>query len=467
VAQDPKHKALEINLDKSIYGAFAEIGAGQEVVRHFFRAGGAAGTIAKTMSAYDMKFSDDIYGKEPSGRYVCESRLVKMLEHEYSLMLERLDSRAADTRFFAFADTVAAKSYSGKGESHGWMGLRFQHDPKAAASEVIIHVKMLDIENVQQQEALGVIGVNLVYAAYKHSEDRERFVTELMDGLTTERLEIDMIRVSGPAFSKIDSRLLSLELVKRNYCQAVMFAADGKVLQASDALYKKNIILCRGSYRPPTLVNLDMLERGQACFQKLLGSDKGEILVLPEISMNNLRDRGEVDNEDFLARVDLLTVLGRPVLITNYQDFGDLNDFISTYNRAQVAFVMGYYSVSELFDETKYLNVKDGILGSLGRLTGHNTRILVYPSKEDDGEGVNTVDSLKKNAATDTLVEYLRKTGKLHDITDYSKQHFSIWSRVVLKMIQEGQPGWESMVPPSVAKRVKEKCLFGYPCETN
>lgn len=464
MANDPKHKALEINLDRSIYGAFAEIGAGQEVVRHFFRAGGAAGTIAKTMSAYDMKFSDDIYGREESGRYVCESRLCTMLKHEYSLMLERLDGRAADTRFFAFADTVAAKSYSGKGESHGWMGMRFQHEPKAAASEVIIHVKMLDVENVQQQEALGVIGVNLVYAAYKHAEDRESFVTELMDGITPERLEIDMIRVSGPAFAKIDSRLLSLELVKRDYCQAVMFAADGKVMQASDALYKKNIVLCRGSYRPPTLVNLDMLEKGKTSFKKILGKDSGEILVLPEISMNNLRDRGEVDNEDFLARVDLLTVLDCPVLITNFQDFAGLNDFISTYSRAQVAFVMGYYSISELFDHKNYLSVKDGILGSLGRLTGHNTRIMVYPSKQDEGEGINTLDSLKLDEATDMLVKYLRKTGKLCDISDFSKEHFAIWSRVVLKMIQEGQPGWESMVPAPVAKRVKEKCLFGYPC---
>lgn len=464
MAKDPKHKALEINLDRTIYGAFAEIGAGQEVVRHFFRAGGAAGTIAKTMSAYDMKFSDDIYGKETSGRYVCESRLVKMLSHEYSLMLERLKSRAGDTRFFAFADTVAAKSYSGKGESHGWMGIRFQHEPNSEASEVIIHVRMLDKENVQQQEALGVIGVNLIYAAYRHAEDRESFVTELMDGLTTERLEIDMIRVSGPAFAKIDSRLLSLELVKRDYCQAVMFAADGQVLQASDALYKKNVLLCRGSYRPPTLVNIDMLEKGQAAFKSVLGKEAGEVLVLPEISMHNLRERGEVDNEDFLARVDLLTVIGRPVLITNYQDFAGLNEFISTYNRGQVAFAMGYYSLTELLDESKYTSVKEGILGSLGRLTGHNTRILVYPSKEDDGEGINTIDSLKLTESTMILVKYLRQTGRLVDIKDFSKEHFSIWSRVVLKMIQDGQPGWEGMVPPQVAKRVKEKCLFGYPC---
>jgi len=465
VGKDPKHKALEINLDKSIYGAFAEIGAGQEVVRHFFRAGGAAGTIAKTMSAYDMKFSDDIYGKEPSGRYVCESRLGKMLHHEYSLMLERLDGRANDTRFFAFADTVAAKSFSGKGESHGWMGMRFQHSPKAEASEVVIHVKMLDNENVQQQEALGIIGVNLVYAAYKHSEDRENFVTELMDGLSTDRLEIDIIRVSGPAFSKIDSRLLSLELVKRDYCQAVMFSADGKVMQASDAIYKKNVLVCRGSYRPPTLVNLDMLDKGKDCFQKILGDKNGDVLVLPEISMHNLRDRGEVDNEDFLARVDLLTVIGHPVLITNFQDFSDLNNFISSYNRAQVAFVMGYYPVSELFDEKKYLNVKDGMLGSLGRLTGHNTRILVYPSKQDEGEGINTIDSLSVSSSTHKLVEFLKETNKLTDITTFNKEQFSIWSRVVLKMIQEGQDGWEDMVPKAVAKRVKEKCLFGYPCK--
>jgi len=244
-----------------------------------------------------------------------------------------------------------------------------------------------------------------------------------------------------------------------------MFSADGKVMQASDAIYKKNVLVCRGSYRPPTLVNLDMLDKGKDCFQKILGDKNGDVLVLPEISMHNLRDRGEVDNEDFLARVDLLTVIGHPVLITNFQDFSDLNNFISSYNRAQVAFVMGYYPVSELFDEKKYLNVKDGMLGSLGRLTGHNTRILVYPSKQDEGEGINTIDSLSVSSSTHKLVEFLKETNKLTDITTFNKEQFSIWSRVVLKMIQEGQDGWEDMVPKAVAKRVKEKCLFGYPCK--
>ena len=288
----PKQKAFQINLDTTIYGSFAEIGAGQEVVRHFFRAGGAAGTVVKTMSAYDMKFSDDIYGQEKNGgRYVSESRILKMLEHEFSLLEERLEDRRDTTCFFAFADTVAAKSYGRKTRHHGWMGLRFQHEPTAPVSEIMIHVRMLDKENLQQQEALGYIGVNLIYACFHHTGSRELFVHSLIDNLSTDRIEIDMIRIQGPAFRGRDSRLFSLELVKRNFCKAVMFDAKGQVLQASDALYGKNVVLCRGSYRPPTLLNLDMLEKGTKSFREEINSDGKDILVVPEISMSKLVER--------------------------------------------------------------------------------------------------------------------------------------------------------------------------------
>jgi len=462
-----RQKALEINLDSKIYGTFAEIGAGQEVARHFFRAGGAAGTIAKSISAYDMTMSDAIYGKEASGRYVCEHRLQKMLDKEYEMLVERLSqTKSSETTFFSFANTVAAKSFKGTGENHGWIGIKFQHRPKANPSQVILHVQMHDAENIQQQEALGMIGVNLIYGAYFESKDREKFVQGLMDGLTTSRIHIDMISVSGEAFKGMDSRLLCLELVKRKLCQAVLFEANGDVLQASEVLYKKNVLVLRGGYRPPTNLSLDMLEKGLKKFKLSLSQDEKEnILVLPEISMSQLLDRGQVDNEDFLARVDLLGALGQKVLISNSDSYSDLNQFISKYGKKKIGFVVASYTLEEILNPQKYVDTKFGIMGSLGTLFEPNTKLYVYPGTDDNTLEPKTIESINLSDELIFLMVYLKDNNFIEDIEDFNPEVISIWSRKVLKMIQDGTPGWESMVPKSVAKTVKTKCLFGAKCD--
>ena len=450
-------------MDSEIYGAFAEIGAGQEVVRHFFRAGGAAGTVAKTMSAYDMKFSDDIYGRESGGRYVSESRILKMLKHEFGLLQKRLKDRSDHTCFFAFSNTVAAKSYQRKTENHGWMGLHFQHAPKSPVNEIILHVRMLDKENIQQQESLGFIGVNLIYACFKHTESRETFVKSLMDNLSSDRIEIDMIRIHGPVFKGLDSRLFSLELVKRDFCKAVMFDSQGSVLQASDALYKKNVVLCRGSYRPPTLLNLDMLEKGTQSFKKdIKGKKIEDILVLPEISMSKLVERdGELDNQDFLARVGLLNALGYNVLISNYKYYWELTTFVSTYNRQNIAYIMGVYNLEEFFYEVKTHENEIGILGALGQLIGRKTTLYIYPASEVISPSCVTYEMAQVNDAIKLLLNYLSKTKRIKNIEDVDKNVLSIWSREVLKMIEQGTPNWGKSVPKIVETEVKRKKLFG------
>lgn len=456
---DAKQKALRINLDSSIYGSFAEIGAGQEVVRHFFRAGGAAGTVAKTMSAYDMKFSDDIYGKEPSGRYVSQKRLEKMLDHEFRLLEERLNDRCDETRFFAFADTVAAKSYRGKGECHGWLGLKFQHESCKAPSVLKIHVKMFDRENLQQQEALGLVGVNLITAAYYRLDNRESFVKTLMEGIGPDRIEIDYINLEGPAFENVDARLYSLELVKNNFCQAVIFDEKGEVLQASDALYKKNVLVCRGSYRPPTLVNIDMLDKGLEAFKKDVAKNEiKDILILPEISMSKLasRDGGNIDNEDFLARVELLNGLGHNVMISNYEHFSELNDFIKNYNRGKVGIVLGHYNLYEVFDDKV-----ENVLHLISRMVGKNSTVYVYPAKDNKTGKMLCYDDLPVDKSKLTLLEYLEQDSFFKKISNHNEKVFGIWSREVMKMITSGTDGWEKMVPESVAKNVKENSLFG------
>lgn len=462
-----RQKALEINLNPNIYGAFAEIGAGQEVARHFFRAGGAAGTIAKSISAYDMTMSDAIYGKENSGRYVCEERLQKMLDTEYELLIDRLTSiRHKDTTFFAFADTVSAKSYKGTGENHGWIGIKFQHKPNAKPSQVIIHISMLDAENTQQQEAIGVLGVNLMYAVYHDVKDRENFVSGLMDGLTTSRVQIDMIRAKGEAFKDVDSRLLCLELVKRKLCEAVIFDVDGEVLQASDVLYKKNVLVARGGYRPPTNLSLDMLECGLRKFKNSLDVDqKDNIIVIPEISMSLLLDRGKVDNEDFLARVDLLAALGQKVLISNSESYSDLNMFFTKYAKRNIAFVMASYNLEEILNVSKYQDSKFGLVGSLGTLLEPRTKLYIYPGCDDQTQDITTIETMNVAPELSFLLLYLKENSYIENITDYNPDVVQIWSRKILKMIQDGEEGWEQFVPASVAKTVKKKCLFGAKCD--
>ncbi len=462
---DPRQKAFEINLRPEIYGSFAEIGAGQEVARQFFRAGGAAGTIAKSMSAYDMAISDEIYGK--SDRYVAKERLERMLAREFDQLVQRLEkARGDETCFFVFADTVAATSFKYKTSGHGWLGVRFQHKPNAKASQIVIHVEMFDQINLQQQEALGILGTNLIHSCFTYSKDRETFISALLDYLGKERLSIDFIDTQGPAFEGTDTRLWLLELVKQAYCGAVMFDQEGHACQPKDELYKKNILISRGSYRPPTLFNIDMLEQGHKKFSELLGDkEKDNIIILPEISMNKLKERGEVISEDFLARVDLLGSLGHHALITSYETYGDLNYYLAQCTKMDIAYAMGFYNLQEVFDEKNYSKHFGGILGSLGALLARRTRLFVYPALNEKNNMILSSMEVKRTDNQHLLLKYLREEKLIHDIEDFNQDAFKIWSRVVLKMIQNNEKGWEKMVPACVAKEVKEKCLFEFPCE--
>ena len=375
-------KALTINLEGTRYGTIAEIGAGQEVSRIFFQVGGASGSIAKTMSAYDMTFSDAIYGKAP--RYVSRERLQTMLDHEYRLLKERLSEKRGDrTRFFVFADTVAARSFKGTTDGHGWLGIRFQHSPLAEPSDIIIHVRMWDKENVQQQQAIGIVGVNLIYAAFNYATDPQQLIQSLVDGIGSDRVEVDMVRVSGPAFAQVDNRLLSLRLVQYGLTNAVMFAPDGEVLQPSEVLYRKAVLVERGSFRPVTHVNVDMLNCATAQFvQEPLVKGK-EVIVLMEITMNNLLAAGELDAHDFLSRVDLLADIGFTVLISNYSEYYRLTSYFRRYTKEMIGVAMGINNLLEIFNEKYYDNLEGGILESFGRLFRNSVRLYIYPMRQD------------------------------------------------------------------------------------
>jgi hypothetical protein len=461
---DVHAKALRINLDKRRYGTFAEIGAGQEVVRWFFRVGGAAGTVAKSMSAYDMTVSDAIYGK--AERYVCRPRLEAMLEHEHRLNLDRLaESRGETTAFFAFADTVSARNYRGTNECHGWMGVRFQSRPHDPDSQIVIHVRMLDGENALQQEALGIVGVNLLYGAFYFDEDPELLIESLLDGLTTQRIAIDMIELSGIAFRDVDNRLMSMKLVQLGLSGAAMFDPSGAVLQPSEVLYKKNVLVERGSFRPVCHVNMDMLRSARENFERDLGlpAESGDVVELMELTMRNLREEGgEVDRADFLARADMLAASGKTVLISDYFEYYRLAAYLSHYSNQRIAITMGASSLRDLFDEKYYATLEGGILESFGRLFKNELRLYIYPLLDQATGKLVTVDNLEVAAHLHKLYGYLVDNGSIKQLENVNRDYLHIFSRDALRKIRAGDASWESMVPPQVAEVIKSRRFLGY-----
>jgi len=455
-------KALQINLDDSKYGTFAEIGAGQEVARWFFRVGGASKTVAKTMSAYDMTFSDAIYGS--CERYVSRSRIEAMLDHEYGLLLERLGAeRGARTRFFVFADTVAARGHGRREDAHGWMGMRFQREPMEEPSQILAHVRLWDKDALQEQEALGVLGVNLVFGALCLHEAPQRLVASLVDNLTTDRVEVDVIRLSGPAFATVDNRLMSLELVQRGITNAAMFTADGEVAQPSDVLHKKSVLVERGSFRPVTLVTIDMLECAQAQFVQEPKVRDQDVVVLMEMTMSNLSAEGTPDPKDFLARVDTLGTLGKTVLISNYGQYFRLAAYLFRYTQSMVGFVMGVPSLKEIFLEKYYADLDGGILESFGRMFKNDLKLYVYPLSDQKTGALITAENLRVAPNLSHLYEHLLQNGFIAPMRGYDSACLPIFSRDVLARIQAGECGWEKDVPPQVADMIKARALFGYP----
>jgi len=457
---DTLQKALQINLDPRWYGTIAEIGAGQEVARWFFRAGGAAGTVAKSMSAYDMAVSDAVYGK--SDRYVSKGRLQSMLDREFDLNIERLsDERGDENAFFAFADTVVARSYRGGNECHGWMGVKFQSRPRDEPSQIVLHVRMLDAEAAMQQEALGIVGVNLLHGAFFQHHEPERVVESLLDRLTTGRIEIDLIEMQGIEFRAVDNRLMALKLVQLGLSGAAMFGPDRRVLQPSEVLRKKAILVERGSFRPPTVVNIDMLEAARAAVAGDPSVGGREVLLLTELTMANLRAGGDVvDRRDFLARADLMAACGLTTLISDYVAYHRLAAYLAWRTDGPIGMVMGVPSLLDLFDESHYAELPGGILESFGRLLKNGLRLLVYPMLRD-GEVV-TVDTVRVSDELQPLYDYLYGRGSFVGLADYKPDYLPILSRDVLRRIPTDDTTWESMVPQEVAEVIKKRGFFGY-----
>jgi hypothetical protein len=452
---DTAQKAHRINTDALRYGTFAEIGAGQEVVRWFFRVGGAAKTVAKTISAYDMAVSDAIYG--PTERYVSRNRLRSMLEYEYSLLLERLeDKRGAGTCFFVFADTVATR----RGEGQGWLGIRFQHHPGSDPSDIYIHLRMLDKENYRQQEALGVIGVNLAYATFYHAREPELMIRSLLDDLTWERVEVDMIRFAGPAFEAVDNRLMALQLVREGLTEAAMFTAQGEAVQWAEVLYQKPVLIERGSFRPMTRATLDVLEAGLDQFLKEPELAGEKPVVLLEMTLRHLTSEDNIDTKDFVERADMLKLLGRPVLVSNFRRFHRLASYLSRYTNRPIGIALGAKSLCEIMDEKFYNENEGGMLGGLGQLFKNPARVYVYPHLEIETGKMLTAENFPVAAHLQHLYRHLLENRFIQDIKSYKPELLKIRRRKILEQIQSGTTGWEADVPAEIARVITEKGLF-------
>ncbi|WP_224482927.1 TonB-dependent receptor [Robertkochia aurantiaca] len=458
-----KAKALRINLNENIYGTFAEIGAGQETVRHFFRAGGASGTIAKAMSAYDKAFSDAIYGTEDDGRYVTEARLKKMLTHEMQLMEQRIDRKENPNKiFFSYANTVATIDFAKKYKGHGWLGIRFQLEPDEDYNEIILHIRFKQTEARLQQETLGIVGVNLIYGAfYKHHKPK-KLLKYLYDHIDKDTIEIDMMNFSGPRFEEVDNRLMSLQLVKNGMTEAVMFGPDGNNILPAAILYKKNILALRGSFRPVTLVNMDMFKKSYEIFIRENKVDVDNAVVIFEITLSNLRAEGEIDEEDFMDRARLLCSLGQTVMISNFQEYYKLVEYFSNYSRERMALTMGVNNLVDIFDEKYYRHLSGGILEAFGKLFYKDLKVYLYPMIDPETGLLVTSNNLKVHPRMKELYKFFKYNGKVVDIFDYDQEILHIFSREVLKKIAEGEEGWEEMLPAGIADLIKEKQLFEY-----
>jgi hypothetical protein len=453
-----RDKSLAINLDASTYGTFAEIGGGQEVARWFFAVGGAAGTVAKTISAYDMAVSDAVYG--PAKRYVSRERLEAMLQQEFEAIFQQLAANRGDSkRFFAFANTVATRSFKNPGNGRGWMGIRFQAEPRQEPSQIILHAHLLDKTAARQQETLGILGVNLIHGAFFRGKSPE-LIPCLMDELSRDQVELDMIKLSGPAFAGVDNRLMSLQLVQHGFTDAAMFTASGEVVQPSEVLYKRPILVERGTFRPATNLTYDLLRSARKAFLAEPSVRGKQPVILAEMTLHSLIAEPAVAHDDFLARADILGALGFDVLISCFEPYYQLAEYLARSTDELIGLAVGLPAVRQVADEKYYVDLPGGVLESVGRLFKRFVKMYVYPTRDPQSGQVQTLLNIAFKPPWHHLNNLLREIGRIEQLVDYNESYLSIHREDVLHRIQSGDASWEQMVPEVVAEIIKNKKLF-------
>lgn len=423
----------------------------------FFRVSASAGTVAKSISAYDMTMSDALYGK--AKRYVSQERLHSMLEYEFDLLQERLKAeRGGKSTFFSFCNTVRARGYKDTAECHGWIGIRFQLKPGAEPVEIVLHVRLLDESNEDQMEVLGKVGVNLIYAAFYYRDSLQNFVESLADDLPPGRMEIDMLRFSGEDFRYVDNRLCALQLVQSGLTDAAMFNAEGEVVQAADALYKRPILLLRGSFNPVLKLHLDMIAQARAVFsQQIEDSQLERAVELCEISTNNLLRDGELDHAEFIDRADALQALGKTVLISSSAEFHRIATFLSRYTAEPIAIILSIGLLNELFKPKWSSNLRGGILESFGRLFKNEVQLYVYPWHNAKSMELVTAENFKAPENWQYFYQHLMQNNRILSIGVGDPTLLAKTGRRVLEDIARGEPGWEDWVPKEAHAMVRRQ----------
>ena len=455
-----QEKALSINLDGAKYGTIAEIGAGQEVVRWFFHVGKASATVAKSISAYDMAISNGLYG--PTPHYVSRARLESMLDTEFGQLAAQLDPvRGERSSFFVFADTIATHTSSRLSGGHGWLGVRFQPQPRAEPSEIIIHIELSDTLTANRQEAVGLVGVNLIYGAFTSYQDPVALIHGLMDGLDRRRVEIDMIKFSGPVFSGVDNRLIALQLVEQGLTDAAMFTAAGEVVQPSEILHGRPVVVERGSFRPVTNVIMAMMDAAVQQIAEGAGAKSGDPVVVMEMTLKNLMSGPSIDHQDFLARADTLGALDKLVAISSHTRFDTVTTYLRQYTQEKIGFVAGVPTVTAIFDEQYYQSLDGGILEGLGRLFKGPVTLFAYPTLSAPTAEIESADKLAIRPELTHLYAYLFENGFIVPVRDFDLEQLHVTPADVLKKIQAGDPTWADYVPAPAAEVIRKKKLFG------
>ncbi len=426
--RDSHGKALSLNLDASIYGTLAEIGAGQEVARWFLSVGAASGTVAKTISAYDKQVSDEIYGA--GTRYVSKERLLAMLDHEYRLLLDRLGTADGEAkRFFAFADTIAARNYQGSNEQHGWMGIRFQFEPGAPPSQMLLHINLRDPTSQLQQQAIGILGVNLVYAAYHQRMNAEMFLSGLFDELSVDRIEIDVIEFDGPAFIDQEARGWCLALLGRQMSHAIVFDHRGRVVEPSSLLRKRPLLVMRGTFDKAVLLDPTPLQSACRMLVTEAGPFERQPVALTELSIQHVTRVEEVSLNRMLECIRQLTPCG-PIVASDFAETYLLARYLRRHSTEPVRFVLSVAGAAKTLHEAFYQDLPGTLLEGLGRLLATNVKLYVAPmprpaflaslhdasgtiTVRDSGHGLVALDDLILTEPACHLLRYLRGSGRI------------------------------------------------------
>lgn len=420
---DAHRKALSINLDETTFGSFAEIGAGQEVARWFLRVGGASGTVAKTISAYDKEVSDDLYGA--GTRYVSKPRLQAMLKNEWEQLVQQLQaSRGAATKFFSFVDTISARNYAGTNDCHGWAGLRFQQEPGGPPSDVTLHINLRDPSNVQQQEAVGILGVNLIFAVYHALKSPEEFLASLFEDMGLERIEIDSLECDGPAFEGWNRDEIHALLAVGGYAEAVAFPANDEFAPPNELLYKRALVLAPGRFVTPADLHANLIEDtlAQLPEEEIKESKGGLGLFCLSIEGSNDTDK-KASVKEILEHVACLQRLGYGVMLYRSRELYTMSMFANRYTKSRIHFAIGLTVLVRLFEDS-YKDLAGNLLEGIARLFTQNVRVSVYPMaaeelqrraklagltgwswKEEDG--VVTADNLHPAGPLNSLYRYL------------------------------------------------------------